>query len=251
MEKQATILELIATDSSYARHLYELGIPASWWKEIYIKEACASLKLDATKVYRYLKLQRERLSNTSWCIDELQHTSIGKVITLLKYGHSRFVQKRLPFLDACIRHLTPSSLVDSELVTDLQLLFPIFAKDFIQHIREEEGQIFVYIQKLASYQAMPFCTVQTQQLLTTSVLGKQMLTHHLDDDDMEGLRYLTQQYDLSKAQDVLGSVVLRELQAFDLELQQHAAIENEVLFVKAVEKEKALIDQMDRWALRN
>jgi regulator of cell morphogenesis and NO signaling len=61
--------------------------------------------------------------------------------------------------------------------------------------------------------------------------------HHADDDDMAGIRELTQNYATTASTPLIVKVLYAELQAFEEELKVHAAIEDELLLVKAQQLE--------------
>jgi regulator of cell morphogenesis and NO signaling len=84
------------------------------------------------------------------------------------------------------------------LLGDLRILFPLFVEDFIY---------------LAEH-------------------------HEIHDDEMEGIRKLTNNYALAADAPLTMKVLYHELQTFEKELSIHAKIEDELLFPKAVELEK-------------
>ena len=61
------------------------------------------------------------------------------------------------------------------------------------------------------------------------------LAHHEGEDELEAIRLL---FDLLKNSDLRGRVLLSELKSFDREMGYHAAIENQILFPKAIALEK-------------
>jgi regulator of cell morphogenesis and NO signaling len=63
--------------------------------------------------------------------------------------------------------------------------------------------------------------------------------HDIDDDEMQGIRKITNDYCLDTLDNNLHlRVVYAELQRFEKELCTHARIENEILFPKALMLEK-------------
>jgi regulator of cell morphogenesis and NO signaling len=64
------------------------------------------------------------------------------------------------------------------------------------------------------------------------------ISHDVDDDEMKGIRNLTNDYDISNIHNRYLRVIYTELQKFEKELQIHASVENEILFPKALTLEK-------------
>ena len=69
-------------------------------------------------------------------------------------------------------------------------------------------------------------------------LQKCAIEHEAHDDEMEGIRKLTRDYQLEENAPLTMKVLYHELQNFEKELSIHAKIEDELLFPKAVELEK-------------
>jgi regulator of cell morphogenesis and NO signaling len=60
------------------------------------------------------------------------------------------------------------------------------------------------------------------------------LKHSADDDEMQGIRKLTNNYTVHDQNDLHLKVIYHELKSFEKDLQIHAGIENEILFPKAL-----------------
>jgi regulator of cell morphogenesis and NO signaling len=124
-----------------------------------------------------------------------------------------------------------------EIVNDLKIAFPLFAEDFIHHILEEEANIFNYIISLDDvvYQKLPLSKIYFSMEKYT--VAKFAASHSIDDDDMEGISELTNDYEITENTPFMLKVLYTELKAFEQELSEHAAIENQILIPKALKLE--------------
>jgi regulator of cell morphogenesis and NO signaling len=64
------------------------------------------------------------------------------------------------------------------------------------------------------------------------------LDHHTHDDEMKGIRDITKEYSIPLSASTHLKVVFEELQALEKDLILHAKIEDEILFIKALQIEK-------------
>jgi regulator of cell morphogenesis and NO signaling len=68
--------------------------------------------------------------------------------------------------------------------------------------------------------------------------------HEAHDNEMNGIRSLTENYQLPADVDLFTFILFRELEDFENQLRQHAIIENHLLFPKALRLENEV-----RWRL--
>ena len=133
-----------------------------------------------------------------------------------------------------------------ELARDLKIVFPIFAEDFIRHIYEEEDNLFGYIRYLQQ------CTREIKNpgylffLLKTKGIRTFAMHHEAHDNELDGIRSLTEDYALPPNADLFTFILYKELQDFEQQLKQHAEIENNLLFPKAMRLENEVQWRLDQ-----
>ena len=159
--------------------------------------------------------------------DELFLHPIGVLVGYLKKKHRHFIRQALPFLTSMVEGIAMEAKQKS-LITDLRLMFPLFVDDFIHHIHEEEDTLFERIAYLHEIEngAIP------------------LVEHDAHDDEMEGIRKLTNDYEISGTASLSMRVLFLELQKLEKELMIHAKIENDLLFPKAVELEREVLRKL-------
>src|SRR5262249_8422364 len=117
---------------------------------------------------------------------------------------------------------------------DLKILFPLFMEDFINHIYEEEDTLFKYIQKLERAKQGRYHPSRLYHAMEKYSLQRCALDHEAHDDEMAGIRKMTKDYFLTPHAPLHVRVIFCELMQFEKNLQEHARIENEILFPKAM-----------------
>lgn len=82
-------------------------------------------------------------------------------------------------------------------------------------------------------------------------IQKYAMDHDTHDDEMQGIRTITNDYTLDPQYGLHMKVVFAELKSFEQELQLHARIENEILFPKALVLEKEIEDKLNQTSKLN
>ncbi|MBU2915554.1 iron-sulfur cluster repair di-iron protein [Reichenbachiella agariperforans] len=227
-----SIESLINENFVYAKVLDFFGVEFYESRNKTLKEVCAEHNLSSEQLSAVLENSR---SERAMDFLALRKCPVALVIAYLKHSHQVFIKDALPFLLKTVNRLNGGTT--SVLKEDLKMILPMFVEDFIKHIYEEEDKFFAYILDLDSYLTEPN---SRNPLLDRDDFSIQefALHHHDSDDEMAGIRGITNSYSLVDLQDVQLKVILQELKAFDDKLQVHARIENDILFPKAMELEK-------------
>ena len=195
-----------------------------------LSEICQENNLNEERIKDVLsKVEHEKVS-----ADELKKYPARLIIEYLRHSHQLFIKDRLPYILKLINAVSDEK--PSAMISDLKFVMPIFIEDFIGHIYEEEDRLFNYVSKL---EKMVNSNDTPTNFSLNSFSIQEFALHHSDsDDEMKGIRGITDQYKLEEIEDIHVRVILQELQQFDHELELHANIENLILFPKALALEK-------------
>ncbi len=96
--------------------------------------------------------------------------------------------------------------------------------------------VFYYVTKLLAASKESFNESVMFELMNKYSI-QTMFKYHENDDEMKGIRELTDNYNIVGMTNTHLKVILKELQTFEKDLFVHARIENEVLFPKALDLE--------------
>jgi len=178
---------------------------------------------------------------------------IELVIHYLRLAHKVFIQEKLPYMARLIQAVKPLPTTTKSmqtLIQDLQWLFPLFHEDFTRHIQEEEDTLFRYILTLCQAQQGTCKLGELHYQMERYSIQYFALDHHTHDDEMYGIRELTNNYTLESNNNLHLAVIFEELKALETSLITHAQIEDEILFVKALRLEhqvKAALKMKSAW----
>lgn len=228
--KDKRISELVDLNYVHAYVLFYFGIRFYEYSELTLEEVCKKKGLRTDQVVRELEspthLREADLPLVSYPID--------LIIEYLKHSHFLFVKHKLPY----IARLVDSFKADHDdyfsVERDLKMVFPLFVEDFIQHIYQEEDTLFSFIQALERASKGTYQPSKLYHMLEKNSVQKFAMEHDVHDDEMEGIRKITNNYTLLPQAPLHVKVLYNELKGFEQSLITHARIENEILFPKAM-----------------
>ncbi len=247
--RDINIIDLVAQNTDYAAVLHFFGISFYLFPNERLEKVCKLKNLDLEMVLKSLNNASYRQNNQDR--KALQNLPIEVILTFLKKSHKSFIRHQLPFINDMVINIEPHFFDDPDIAKDLKFIFPLFAEDFIHHIYEEEKTHFGYIENLKRYQdenTSPY--FYYKELIENSIAD--ILEHHKEEDDeMLGIRELTNNYEVNEKSGIYTKTVYMELKKFEESLCKHAYIENEILFPKAMEIEEQLSSKLKHYAQLN
>lgn len=235
------IAEIVDNNYVNASVLYYFGISFFDFSEETLEQACKEKGLKVETVIK--KLESHPDSDTQ-NVQILQQYPIDLIVEYLKHAHYIFIKQRLPYLAKLIDGLENSNENFDSITKDLKFVFPLFVEDFIHHIYEEEDTLFKYILDVHLYLKEASNPSAVYWQMEKSSLQKFVMEHEQHDDEMRGIRNITQNYHTDERTPLHIKVIYAELKALESELKVHARIENDILFPKALMLEKEAVAKL-------
>ena len=234
-----TITDLVDANYIYASVLYYFGIEFYNYSEHTLADACKTKGLDVKSVVA--RLEAGTADSNDVAIDELP---IDLIVEYLKHAHFLFIKQKMPYLSKLIEKLSFSSHQYHHVIKDLKFVFPLFVEDFIHHIYEEEDTLFSYIMKLSAYSKGRMSASRLYFEMERNGLREFAADHEEHDDEMEGIRQITDNYYIADDTPLHLKVIFSELRGLEAELKTHADVENNILFPKALQLEQDVINSI-------
>ena len=227
------ITELIEKNYVFASVLYYFGIEFYDYSEKTLEQVCRERGLSMQSVINSLEsaTRQDELPN-------LNSLPVDIIIEYLKHTHYLFVKHKLPYIARLINSLNPKEAASCPAAEDLKFVFPLYIEDFIQHIYQEEDTFFSYILQLNQALNGKFHPGKLFYMMEEHSVERFAIEHDTHDDEMAGIRNITNNYTIDENTSLLVQVVYKELQSFEESLITHAKVENEILFPKALMIEK-------------
>lgn len=229
--KNTRIEDLVDQDKVRAHILYYFGIKFFEYPRHTLAEVCAEKGLLLETVLRELETPGENFKAADL---PLMSYPIDLIIEYLKHAHFLFVKHKLPYIMRLVDTFKASHPVYDHVEKDLKTLFPLFLEDFIYHIYEEEDTLFKYIRLLDKASRGTSNPSRLYHMMEKYSLQKYAIQHEAHDDEMLGIRNMTKDYHLTPDAPLHVKVIYSELLSFEKSLREHARIENEILFPKAM-----------------
>jgi len=229
--KDKRIRELVDQENVRAYVLYYFGIKFYEYSEQTLEQVCLEKGLKLDQVLRELESPTENFQEADL---PLVSYPIDLIIEYLKHAHFVFVKHKLPFMARLVDSFKADHKELEPVERDLKELFPLFLEDFIHHIYEEEDTLFRYIRILEKASKGSYNPSQLYYLMEKNSLQRFAMDHEAHDDEMRGIRRITNDYTLGPEAPLHVKVIYSELRGFEKNLKTHARIENEILFPKAM-----------------
>lgn len=225
------IAELVEQDPVRAYVLNYFGIRFYEYSEMTLEEVCRHRGLNVKQVVLELESTTHPLAEESL---PLVSYPVDLIMEYLKHAHFLFVKHKLPFISKLVESFKTDHERYFPIAKDLKVLFPLFVEDFVHHIYQEENTLFRYIvllDKAAQGRSNPS---KLFYMMERHSLQRYSVEHEAHDDEMVGIRKITQDYRLDSSTPLHMKVLYSELTGLEKSLQIHARIENEILFPKAM-----------------
>jgi regulator of cell morphogenesis and NO signaling len=224
------ISDLVDENYIHAYVLFYFGIHFYEYSGLTLTEVCEQRGLKVARVVRELEspvhLQEADLPLVSYPID--------LIIEYLKHAHFLFIKHKLPYISKLVEVFQANHADYISVERDLKIVLPLFVNDFIEHIYQEEDNLFGFIQSLERASKNQYQPTKLYYLLEKNSVQKFAIEHEVHDDEMEGIRKITRDYALTSDAPLHVKVLYNELKSFEKSLITHARIENEILFPKAM-----------------
>ena len=240
------INDLVTENYVYASVLHCFGIQFYNYSDDTLAQVCKARKLDVEKVVSSLEAIHHEPKDLP-----LNSYPVDLIIEYLRHAHYVFINEKLPYMASLIENLDPKKIGHAHTIRDLQLLFPLFTDDFIHHIHHEEDTFFRYVMLLIKALKGHYNPGHLHYEMEKNQVHLLAIEHDTHDDEMKGIRDITNDYYLDADANLHLRVLFLELQALERDLQVHAKIENQILFPKSLQLEFKVKDMLKRHTWHN
>ncbi|MEO8116096.1 MAG: iron-sulfur cluster repair di-iron protein [Bacteroidota bacterium] len=238
-EKDETLGEIAVKDLRKAEVFKKYGLDFCCGGKKTVKEACAEKGIDVTKVEK--ELQNANKSASDMRPLPYNDWSMSFLADYIINTHHSYVKKTLPDLEMYADKVArvhgkqhPELLEINQLVKDV-------CDELAPHMIKEETILFPFIKQLDSNDSST--TIQQQHHAFRSVespIDMMEQEHEIVGRKMEEIRELSKNYTVPDDGCASYSFLFKSLDEFEKDLHIHVHLENNILFPKAIAKEKTL-----------
>ena len=204
-----------------------------------LAEACASAGTDVDTVMEMLGEVTRSTSPAEAALD-FQNASLPDLITHIVETHHVFTKSEMDRLQMLADKVLAAHGANHPELIHLAELIKTLCDDLKPHMFKEEQVLFPYIVALAGAaeqnQAIPFAPFGT----VNNPIRMMMMEHDTAGEILRKLRALTSDYKVPADACISYQTLYQALEHFESDLHQHIHLENNLLFPKASDFEKAL-----------
>lgn len=200
------------------------------------QEACKQNDLDPDQV---LEAIRTDLANSAEAAKDEREWELDDLARYVETVHHRYVEERGPMVKRNLAQLCEVyGMAHPELI-EVQQEFNACFGGMVMHMKKEELMLFPYVCKLVESQRSGASVTPRRAPLEGSIA--KLLDDHSDEGDrFDRIRAITNNYALPEDGDATYAATFNMLKEFEADLYRHVHLENNILFPRAIELEKAL-----------
>ncbi len=239
-ENDETLGEIAAKDLRKAQIFKKHGMDFCCGGKKTVKQACAEKGLDVTLIEQELQQADKMVTSTrplpynEWSLDFLADYILNT--------HHTYVKKSLPDLRSYSAKVAKVHGEHHPELLPIHQLVEAVNAELTAHMMKEERVLFPYIKEIVASKNN-ISTVQPSSLGSVQgPINMMEMEHELVGKNMEEIRTLSANYSLPHDACASYSLLYRMLEEFEDDLHTHIHLENNILFPKAIELEKELIN---------
>lgn len=240
MQDTKTVRDFVIEDYRTADVFRKWGINYCCGGNLPLAEACATRQIEMRAVEQ--DLERATLNITLPNALSFKEWPLPFLTDFILYVHHSYLHTALPALRQQMASFVPGHLKKYPHLADIQETFNNLADELEEHLAEEEQSIFPYVKQINNtyHQKEKYggLFVRTMRKPLDLTIEKE---HGRIISLLQQLRRQTGEYTFSADACPTYRVIYNKLKEFDADLVQHMHLENNILFPKALEMEKSLL----------
>jgi regulator of cell morphogenesis and NO signaling len=230
----------VAVQIPGATRLFEkLGIDYCCGGGKALEDACAGAGVAIDEVLSALEAieesQVEQSESTNW-----QAESLSSLISYILDKHHVFTRNELARIDPLMAKVLKVYGEQRAELSQIRALFEELNRDLLAHMQKEETVLFPYISLLESARqngrAIPKPPFQTVE----NPLRMMMSEHDRAGELLRSIRKLTGNFTAPEGACISYQTLYRALEDLEADLHEHIHLENNILFPRALELERAI-----------
>lgn len=236
--RNKSVGEIVKLDFRAADVFSKYGIDFCCGGKISVLDACSTSNCDAEKVVTDLE---NLAGQSSGAVHDFDSWNIGFLADYIQNTHHQYVAKAIPQILPLAQKVADVHGDHHREVLRINELFQDLAAELESHMQKEEQILFPYIKKLLAEDSAGKCTDPECFGSIGSPISVMEAEHENAGVILKELSRLSNGYKTPEDGCNTYRVLYGKLQEFENDLHRHIHLENNILFPKALELEKALL----------
>lgn len=234
---EKTVREIALETPSSIRVFESLGIDYCCGGKKPLSDACSSAQVDVVRVLELL--ERAAAGSLEPDAGEWREKPLRAIVAHILEKHHAYVRQETPRIEALLGKVAAKHGPAHPELIRIQQLFSAIAQELSTHMRKEEQILFPHIERMESASlagdpapAAVFGTVQHP-------IAMMAAEHENAGALLSEMRDLSNGYAVPAGGCTTFLAAYRGLEEFERDLHQHIHLENNILFPRAIEMERA------------
>lgn len=203
-----------------------------------ISEACTNAGLDTDQLIGQLETIAEQIDADSQYINDL---SLEELSTYIIERHHNYIRESIPTIKKNLEKICQVHGEHHPELFEINRLFTDSSGNLIMHMQKEELMLFPFIRRMEISSGNDTPLPQSPFGSVSNPISTMLAEHQQEGDRFDQISLLTERYRVPEDACTTYELTLKQLRAFENDLHRHIHLENNILFLKAVELEKKLI----------
>lgn len=195
-----------------------------------VEEICQEMKLNTEF---FLVIINSFHDHNYFPQDQLQSFDLKLIVDYIKKSHSYYLDLKVPQIEQLIKNFSNKS--DDVYKDQIRLIgkfFSEYKEELITHIKEEENTIFPYILTIGKAYSEGKINEAHKSMIQENSINKFAGEHSNIEDKLFDLKNIIIKYLHPVRDNLISNALLIELFRLELDLNDHARIEDKVLIPK-------------------
>lgn len=170
----------------------------------------------------------------------LENCTLDELTYFLQKSHAYYLEKKLPELEQSAMQVLENCGESHETIAQLCFMFNAFRKKLEAHFRYEDRVFFPYVHELLLLQTQPE-NEHLREMIFARFSGQQFIEKHEHiEEELHSVSAFIRSNSQASYLPMAYRIFLNQLHFFEIDLNHHALIEDEVLLPKVLELEQIL-----------
>ncbi len=237
MEK--TVGQIVADDYRSAPVFEKFGIDFCCTGNRSIEEACKQNNVDPKELTKALETA---LAETTTPTTDFKSWPLDLLADYIEKRHHRYVEERIPIIKQNLDKLVQVHGAKHPELLKINELFIASAGEFAMHMKKEELMLFPFIRKMVRAKKNNEPLAEPRFGTVKNPIQTMMREHDNEGESFRQIEALSNNYTPPADGCNTYKVTFALLKEFQGDLHMHIHLENNILFPKAEELEKEMVD---------
>jgi len=241
IDSNALVNEIVANDYRTAAVFRKYGIDFCCGGKQPLNKACALFGLSEDAIIKELEFVSQTISVSNQL--NFEEWDLNFLMDYIIHIHHDYIKKALPLIIESLKHFAEGHRKKYTYLDDLIAIISDLCHEMLPHNNREEESVFPYIRKIVhAYQNKEPYAGLLVRTLSKPMRDMMKHDHQILIEPLSKIRVLTDNYTVPEHACTNHKVNFQLLKEMDADLVQHLRLETEILFPKAIQMERELVN---------